>query len=675
MNIFAFRRRLIDDYAAYTRSFLQIRDPHLREFVEGQLQAGVLWPEPLIQLNPSFEPGATIDELVDDGVLHPECRRIFRIKPEPQGEGQGLHLHRHQTEAIRIARNGHPYVLTTGTGSGKSLAYIVPIVDYVLRHGGRRGIRAIVVYPMNALANSQSGELRKFLSHGYPNGRGPVRFERYTGQESEAERDRILAQPPDILLTNYVMLELILTRPKERPLIQSAQGLQFLVLDELHTYRGRQGADVALLVRRVRDVLAAPRLQCVGTSATLAGAGSLAEQQAQVAEVATQLFGVAVRPEHVVGETLRRATPTRDEGDPTFAAALTERVADPSRQAPLDYHGFINDPLSAWIEGHFGVQPEPGSGRLVRVQPRSIEGQHGAATELHRLTGVPVDRCILAIQDGLQASYRCERDPNTERPPFAFRLHQFISRGDTVYASAEPESDRHLTLQVQQFVPGDRQRVLLPLVFCRECGQEYYCVRLIVDQGSQRSYFVPRELTDRSESPSSEPGYLYFSATNPWPDGDRDALFDRLPDDWIEEHRGQTRVKLSRQQDLPQPVRVAPDGVLGGEGLDGHLLSAPFRFCLCCGVAYNARQSSDFGKLSALGSEGRSTATTILSLSAIRGLAASDLDPHARKLLSFTDNRQDASLQAGHFNDFVEVGLLRGALQGRPGFRPFRPAT
>ena len=64
MNIFDFRRRLIDDYAAYTRSFLQIRDPHLGKFVEGQLAAGVLWPEPLIQLNPSFEPGATVDELI-----------------------------------------------------------------------------------------------------------------------------------------------------------------------------------------------------------------------------------------------------------------------------------------------------------------------------------------------------------------------------------------------------------------------------------------------------------------------------------------------------------------------------------------------------------------------------------------------------------------------------------
>jgi len=381
------------------------------------------------------------------------------------------------------------------------------------------------------------------------------------------------------------MLELILTRPQERPLIEAAQGLQFLVLDELHTYRGRQGADVALLVRRVREVLAAPQLQCVGTSATLAGAGSLAEQKAQVARVASQFFGVAVRPEHVVGETLRRATPARVEHDPTFLAALTERVADPAYPPALDYDGFIRDPLSIWIEGHFGVEPEPESGRLVRVRPRSIEGPRGAASELSLLTGVPVERCVQAIQDGLSASYRCERDPNTGRAPFAFRLHQFISRGDTVYASIDPEADRRLTLQGQQFVPNDRQRVLLPLVFCRECGQEYYCVRLIADEGSPRSYLVPRELTDRSGDENNAPGYLYVSSENPWPAGDLDALIDRLPDDWIEEHRGEMRVKRSRQADLPQPVRLGPDGVLSFEGLDGHFLPAPFRFCLSCGVA------------------------------------------------------------------------------------------
>src|SRR5262249_12552142 len=201
-------------------------------------------------------------------------------------------LHRHQSEAVRVARTGLSYVLTTGTGSGKSLAYIVPVVDHVLRRGSGKGIQAVIVYPMNALANSQRGELEKFLCHGYPQGRQPVRLARYTGQEPLDERKQIQQNPPDVLLTNYVMLELLLTRPEERrTIIQAAKGARFLVLDELHTYRGRQGADVAMLVRRVRDVLEAPRLQCVGTSATLAGAEAPAEQRKQVAAVAGQMFG------------------------------------------------------------------------------------------------------------------------------------------------------------------------------------------------------------------------------------------------------------------------------------------------------------------------------------------------------------------------------------------------
>ena len=109
-------------------------------------------------------------------------------------------------------------MLTTGTGSGKSLTYLIPIVDRVLRNGGKQGIQAVVVYPMNALCNSQYGELEKFLRVGFGLGREPVRFDRYTGQESREQRDRIIQNPPEILLTNYVMLELLLTRPFERRL-------------------------------------------------------------------------------------------------------------------------------------------------------------------------------------------------------------------------------------------------------------------------------------------------------------------------------------------------------------------------------------------------------------------------------------------------------------------------
>lgn len=663
MNIFDFRQQLIDDYAAYTRSFIQIRDERLDRFVREQLDAGTLWPESLIQLNPSFEPGAAVDDLTRDGTLHPECSQVFRVKPELASQGQPLRLHRHQTDAIQIARQGHPYVLTTGTGSGKSMSYIVPIVDHVLRRGSGRGIQAIVVYPMNALANSQLGELWKFLCNGFPDGRGPVTFERYTGQESDADRDRILAQPPDILLTNYVMLELILTRPKEQPLVAAAQGLQFLVLDELHTYRGRQGADVALLTRRVRDALAATHLQCVGTSATLAGGGTFAEQQRDVAQVACQLFGVTVRPEHVIGETLRRTTMNGDLADSAYVEALRRRVTDASRRSPSDFHGFANDPLACWIESTFGVRMDSDGSRLVRVSPRRIGGDDGAAAELSAVTGADVDRCAKAIRETLQAGFTCERDPQSNRPPFAFRLHQFISRGDTVYASVETEADRHLTLTNQQFVPNsERQQVLLPLVFCRECGQEYYCVRKIKNSQTGLITYVPRDLTDRVGPEETVSGYLHFSQDRPWPSNRLDELVELLPDDWLEEHRGQTRVKPSREDDLPQPVRVSPLGENRPAGLDGHFVKAPFRFCLHCGIAYNARQRSDFGALTALGTEGRSTATTILSLATVRHLRRSDLPEEAHKLLSFTDNRQDASLQAGHFNDFIEVGLMRGAL-------------
>src|SRR5205085_6512849 len=125
-------------------------------------------------------------------------------------------------------------------------------------------------------------------------------------QESDTQKREIQNNPPHILLTNYVMLELMLTRPEERPFVEAASSaLQFLVLDELHTYRGRQGADVALLVRRLRERCGNPHLQRIGTSATMASGESRVERNAAVADVASKLFGVTVDPAHVIDESLR----------------------------------------------------------------------------------------------------------------------------------------------------------------------------------------------------------------------------------------------------------------------------------------------------------------------------------------------------------------------------------
>jgi len=662
MDAFEIRRQLIDDYSEYVRSFINIRDPKIASCVHSEMNSGLLWPDPLIQLNPAFEQGDSIDTLVRERVLHDECSKIFRKDKEPGSNNSGtpLNLYRHQAEAIRYAVQNHNYVLTTGTASGKSLSYIVPIVNQVLQRGSGGGIQALIIYPMNALANSQFRELKKFLHYGYPEDRPPVRFAQYTGQEKEEQRREIIANPPDILITNYVMAELILTRPDERDLVRAAHGLRFLVMDELHTYRGRQGADVGLLIRRLRDRVSSEALQYVGTSATMASGGNFDQQRKEVAAIASKFFGASVRPEHVIGETLRPATKFMPSDDASRRILRDRLLAE--ADSAKSFQAFIEDPLSSWIEHRLGLSAEDGTGRLVRATPRSLVGPDGAAALLEKETGLPADQCAKALQSQLLRSYSVGRNPENGFPPFAFRLHQFISKGDTVYATPEEEEARYTTVHGQQYVPGDRNRILLPLVFCRECGQEYYCVRAVHSSSPGKRVFEPRDAQDQEGTDEIVPGYLYISASNPWPTS-VEGVVDRVPEDWVEEHRGARRVKSSQRKNVPDLVRLDPDGSESSEGLLANFVNTPFRFCLACGVAYGGRQKSDFAKLSSLSSEGRSTATTILSLSVLRGLKSeANLPDRARKLLSFTDNRQDASLQAGHFNDFVEVGLLRAAL-------------
>ncbi|MBI5536033.1 MAG: DEAD/DEAH box helicase [Deltaproteobacteria bacterium] len=651
MNIFRLRNLLVDDYAEYVRSFVKIADERIGNAVAHAMQDGVLWPEPLLQVSPAFEFGESLEELVARNELHPEALRIFTRKKE-NGQVLGpIRLFRHQVQGLRAARERQPYVLTTGTGSGKSLSYIVPIVDDALRRPERGKLKAIVVYPMNALANSQLGELQKYLSYGY--NEPPVTFDRYTGQEQDAERERILNSPPDILLTNYMMLELMLTRPREAPLVRAAAGLRFLVFDELHTYRGRQGADVAMLIRRARAALQADDLLCVGTSATMSSAGTWPEQQRDIAGVASRIFGVSVKADHIIGETLRRATP---EPEPTeaFVASLRAVVEAGGVAEVATLEAMAENPLVRWIEAVAGIRPDA-DGRLVRSRPIPYGGEGGIVDQLSAAVQLPWEDADTALRSALASAARTFTPEG--RPLFGVRLHQFFSKGDTVYASPEPEDRRHVTLQAQRYVPGtDRSKALLPLAFCRECGQEYYLVRRVHRQDASFGY-VPRDLGDMS-SEVGDAGFLYVSTSDPWPT-DPTTRNQRLPDTWLEEDE----VTKGLQKRLPREVRVRPDTTEAGEGIRCQFIPAPFTFCLKCGVAYSTRQARDFGKLATLGSEGRSTATTILSLSTIRRLREDpSVESEARKLLTFTDNRQDASLQAGHFNDFAELGLLRAAV-------------
>ena len=203
----------------------------------------------------------------------------------------------------------------------------MPIVDHVLKNQPERhSVRALVVYPMNALINSQLEALETFRKERWPE--CPVRFAHYTGQVRDEARNAIIDDPPHILLTNYVMLEYMLIRPAERTLIGlTTRELAFLVMDELHFYRGRQGADVSMLLRRVRQRAGRRDPVCIGTSATIVTDGDAAERRRRIAEAGRKLFGVEVPPDHVIEETLQRVADGADTGGPRGARRSRPRRA------------------------------------------------------------------------------------------------------------------------------------------------------------------------------------------------------------------------------------------------------------------------------------------------------------------------------------------------------------
>jgi ATP-dependent helicase YprA (DUF1998 family) len=641
MNVFDLRNFVTSEYRRFSTGYSTIKAKDIKAFIEEQHKKQRYWPAPLVQINPHFMPGKTIKELVEDGELHPECANIFTIEKEP-GNSATLQLHKHQEEAVAIARREESYVLTTGTGSGKSLSYFIPITDAILKAKEKDETpktRAIIIYPMNALANSQIEELGKFFKKFGEN--TPVTYARYTGQEDGSERERIASNPPDILLTNFMMLELLLIRQDEidKSVIKNAEGLEFLVLDELHTYRGRQGADVALLIRRVRERLNS-NLLCIGTSATMASEGTEQERNRVVADVAGRLFGAEVKVENIITETLQRAT---DPSVNISASSLLEAVENV--KDIYDYEELYSNPLAVWVELNMGLTWS--ENKWVRAKPITIE--ESAQKLAKDLKHNDKSFCEKQLSKFLLAAYKTKKDG---RSFFAFRLHQFISGAGDLYSTLEYEGKRYLTLEGQQFVPGDRNRRLFQTHFCRECGQEYFPVW---NQGLQ---LEPRSIDETLNEKDDMFGFFM-----PDPSGIWNGNIDEYPESWVDYTKAEPTLKREYIKKAPVSLKVQTDGTVGDEGLKGWYIPGKFKFCLNCGVLHGA-QGRDTTRLSSLSGEGRSTATTILTMSILRYFFEKDgeLPADAKKILGFTDNRQDASLQAGHFNDFIHILLLRSAL-------------
>ena len=632
-TIFDVHERVLGDYRDFVRSFMQIADGRARQFIEQALvEEECLWPEPLLQISPAYQRAESVQELATRGWLEDQTAAIFRTRDK-----RPLRLYRHQLEAVERAARGESFIVTSGTGSGKSFCYFIPIIDCIVRQPEADRPVAVIVYPMNALANSQLAALEE-LARNYAANTGrefPVRFARYTGESSEEDRRQIRSDPPHIVLTNYMMLELMMVRPEDRGLLAAGKGRLFLVFDELHTYRGRQGADVAMLVRRLRARMRRQPVIHIGTSATMVAhkRATRDERRQAVAEFASRFFGHAIGPEGVIEETLEAITVG---GRPT----VEEVKAALSGPLPADREAFGRHGLVRWLEFALGVEEEEG-GRLRRRAPRSLSE---AARELSELAGLELELCRQKLREVLLRGLGL--GPADTAPLLPFKLHQFISQGRTVYATLEDPAQRRFSLEAPSSDEGGA--IWAPVRFCRTCGQDHYRVAKVQD--SFRA--LPPQAEDLLEEGMA--GYL----TPEFPDFPE--LADIIPTEWYDR---QGRLSRTWRDRVPQRVWVRPDGTFCQEEVEGACAmwwqGEKFWLCLRCGEYYTDREG-EYAKLATLSTEGRSSATTVLASAVLRHAEKTmALRP---KLLTFSDNRQDASLQAGHFNDFVQVAVLRAGL-------------
>lgn len=286
---------VVSKYLDYLETTFSFNDMDLHRQLAGELRKSAKFVKgPILEATPPFQSGNSMEHLIQQGILSLEFNKLQTSELPLDRD-----LYMHQEIAIRkLIEDRRNLIVATGTGSGKTETFLVPILNHLFRQKEQGklgpGIRALLLYPMNALANDQLNRLRKLLKN-YPD----ITFGSYTGETERTEkraverfkrmnpredllpnellsRQAMKQSPPHILLTNYAMLEFLLLRPDDHVFFDGryAQDWRFIVMDEVHIYSGAKGIEIAMLLRRLKDRVAESRLgalQYIGTSATLVG--------------------------------------------------------------------------------------------------------------------------------------------------------------------------------------------------------------------------------------------------------------------------------------------------------------------------------------------------------------------------------------------------------------------
>lgn len=510
------------DYRDYIASILSVKDTEITRLAHNAVQHTEFVKGPYLETTMPFVEGKSLKALADEGLISKEFGNM----------GKNVHfedwkLRIHQEKALRhIIEEQRNMVVSTGTGSGKTECYLYPIFNSLMREKEAgtldEGVRALLIFPMNALANDQQKKLRKLLKN-YPD----ITFGRYTGETGHKEkketaeeaetrlhleydishmtdsdeayrksipnelmcREMMAEKPPHILLTNYAMLEYMLLQPDTAPFFDnsSAKNWRFIVIDEAHTYKGANGTEIAYLLRRLKERIRHNMdkpFQCIATSATLGSE----DGKAGLAQFAQNLFGEPFAEQDVITtKRIDREVPLDAKSFmPEEYIQLKEQARD---MTEVEKGAFLHDALSRDLR-LFGVY------NALKSKPKRIEDVASSVFD-----DIPEESERESALINLIELAATAKKSEYESALLPARYHLFVKSLEGMFVQYYPRKAVYLDRKEKKR-SGNTSYSVFELANCQKCAQEYLVGKIAFAEGGM--YFV-------QTSSAEKPEYLFIS--------------------------------------------------------------------------------------------------------------------------------------------------------------------
>lgn len=537
-------KAIFDRYKSYVTTTLMLDDSNLNKQIEENLtELGKFSKGPLIETTPPFKFGKSILDLADDGILTKEFRD-FRSNELPLARN----LYKHQEEAvIKIVREKRNAVVATGTGSGKTETFIIPILNHLLEEKGKRslvpGVRALLLYPMNALANDQMKRLRELLKN-----EPEITFGIYTGETEERysnaydkfrrmfqeepmpneliSREQMKKSPPHILLTNYAMLEYLMLRPDDNVFFQGeySRYWKYIVIDEAHTYTGAKGIEMSMLIARLKNTIGLKKgdLTCLMTSASL---GSGRDDYHYVADFGRKLFGEEFDSSDIIGATKEELMRIDSWGSPNpkVYSIVTDYIEEDDKLDLLDIlreHSIPEYIIDREINKNSNLKAKLYN--IFREDEninKTIELLKEGPVQLEELAQIvfPNDENRLEYISSLVDLCNKLRKDESSNPLIPARYHYFVKALEGAFIVFTPQARIYLNRMNTVTVEGKEYKAF-EIASCRNCNSIYIVGETVRDEqtgfsylleSSNRYYDNPAGLEFYSLYQEKEDSYIY----------------------------------------------------------------------------------------------------------------------------------------------------------------------